>query len=250
MATRSELRNKVIIDLIAAPIAVIPAAIGLSMMILGWAFGGGGLLGFGGFMSLLAGVGIGLTRFFLFKDKIINKAFQALDILQEEEKTKELDDLDAKLTRDRDPRTQSALRDMRALYHSFHQQVRDSTIKADEISIEGVELLFNECVSHLGETLILNTTIRNMTSEAARTPIQEAREGLIISVQEMINRLSRIMDGLRQLSVQANTDEMERVQRELEQGLEVSKQVDDALRGAGKKDYSWLKSKMADQTQD
>lgn len=249
MATRSELRNKVIIDLIAAPIAVIPSAIGLSMIILGWAFGTGGL-GFGGLMSLVVGVCIGATRFLLKKDEIIDKAFQALDALQEEEKNKELDDLDTKLTRDRDPRTQSALRDMRALYRSFHEQVRSSIIKADEQTTEGIEVLFNECVSHLGETLVLNDTARNMTSDVAKKPILEAREGLIQSVQDTINRLSSIMDGLRQLSVQTNTEEMERVQRELEQGLEVSRQVDNALRSAGKNDYSWLKSRMTAQTQE
>tara|TARA_Y100000034_G_scaffold103692_1_gene129538 strand:- start:13322 stop:14065 length:744 start_codon:yes stop_codon:yes gene_type:complete len=238
------LRNKVIIDLFAAPAAVIPAAIGVSMMILGWALGGGGFLGFAGFIALMAGLGVGATRFFLFKDKIINAAYAALDTLQEQEKTAELDDLDQKLRRDKDPRTQAALRDMRALYAAFHQQVRDSTIKADHKTTEGVEVLFQECVSHLGETLTLNGTIRSMTSDVARRPIQEAREGLIAAVQDTINRLSSIMDGLRQLAVQANTDEMQRVQSELEAGLEVSKQVDNALRGAGKSDYSWLKNRM------
>jgi hypothetical protein len=220
------------------------------MMILGWAFGGGGILGFGGFMALLAGVGIGATRFFLFKDKIIEKAFNALDTLQEKEKNQELDSLDTKLTKDRDPRTQAALRDMRALYKSFHEQVRSTTIKADTVTTEGVEVLFDECVSHLGETLILNNTIRSMTSEAAKQPIIDAREGLIVEVQKTIDRLSTIMDGLRQIAVSANTKEMERVRTELEQGLEVSKQVDDALRGAGKADYSWLKDRMATQNQE
>ena len=168
---QSDLRNKVLIDLFAAPAAVIPAAIGASMMILGWAFDGGAILGFGGFMALLAGIGVGATRFFLFKDEIIDKAFNALDTLQEEEKNRELDILDTKLTRDRDPRTQAALRDMRALYSSFHEQVRGSTIKADGITIDGVETLFNECVSHLGETLILNNTDRSMSSEAANNQL-------------------------------------------------------------------------------
>jgi hypothetical protein len=252
MATRKELRNKVLIDLFAAPAAVIPAAIGASMMILGWAFGGGGILGFGGFMALLAGIGIGVTRFVLFKDKITNKAFAALDTLEEKEKNEELDSLDIKLTKDRDPRTQSALRDMRALYKSFHEQIRGETLKADGTTIDGVETLFNECVSHLGETLILSSTIRSMNSEAAKQPIIDAREGLIVEVQKTIDRLSSIMDGLRQLAVSANTKELERVRSELEQGLEVSKRVDDALRGAGKgnKDYSWLKDRMATQNQE
>jgi hypothetical protein len=246
VATRIELRNKVLIDLFAAPAAVIPAAIGATMMILGWAFGGGGILGFGGFLALLSGIGIGATRLFLYRDEITEKAFQALDTLQEEEKNKKLDTLDTKLTKDRDPRTQAALRDMRALYKSFHEQVRSATIKADAVTVDGVETLFDECVSHLGETLILNNTIRSMSSDTAKQPIIDARLGLIVEVQKTIDRLSTIMDGLRQLGVSANTQELERVRTELEQGLEVSRQVDNALNGAGKSDYSWLKNRMQD----
>ena len=47
MVTRSELRNKILLDLLAAPIAVIPVAIGLSSVIMGWAASMASLTGFG-----------------------------------------------------------------------------------------------------------------------------------------------------------------------------------------------------------
>lgn len=244
MIKEGDLRKKVLIDLFAAPIAVIPAAIGVSMMVLGWAFGAG-FISFAGFPILLSGVGVGATRFFLFKGKIIDEAFKALDKLQEKEKNKELDALDRKLTKDRDSRTQGALRDMRVLYRHFHEQLQDKSIKADYKVIENVEFLFDRCIAHLSETLVLNKNISRMSSKEAKSTLREAREQLVVEVQDTVNRLSTIMDGLRQLTIKPNTEELERVTAELEQGLEINRRIDEEISNAGRNDYSWLREKLS-----
>jgi len=244
MSKKLSLKSQVIIDLFASPVAVIPIAVGLTATLFSWAFGGQSTLGFYGILTALAGVGAGATRFFLFKDEIIEKAFNTLDTLKEKEKQKELDDLDSRLIKDKDSRTQSALREIRALYILFHEQLRLKVLEADEQTQEGIEKLFSECVSYLEQTLVFQKTIKALKDKKARKPIVEAREKLIIEVQEAVGRLASIIDGLRKNSVEVDTSEIKRISEELEQSLEISKKVNEQLGKIERQDYSWLKNRI------
>ena len=69
------IQKKVLFDLLVQPSTAIPIALGLSLLIIAWAFGGLAV-GFLGFVAILLGLGVGVSKLVFELDDLVKKVYQ------------------------------------------------------------------------------------------------------------------------------------------------------------------------------
>lgn len=233
---RSGLRKKVLLDLLTSPWTLVPAAVGLSSFIVGWALSQGlalfPLLGFGG---LLAGVGSFFTQWILRGDDVTRKAYKELEQEAVAEREAELDDLDRRLQRDKDPRTEQTLRELRDVYSGFKGDRTWSEQLDAKAAFEiasRVERLFRECVHSLGRSYELWETAEKMRTEGFREKVLNEREQLLDEISQSLSQLAGTIDNVRALALKkGETEKLNRIRHELDESLEVAKRVEERMRG-------------------
>ena len=129
-----EVKRKVYLDLFASPYSLLPFAGGLTSLMAGWAVGGEQTLMIAGVAGVLAGIGVTASRLIWGIEGLTEKAYEYQVDKQQKDQEQRLDELDDKLTKDRDPRTQTCLRELRLLYGNLKEA-------ADKGKISGASYL-------------------------------------------------------------------------------------------------------------
>lgn len=221
--------------LLSAPLTLIPFAFGVTALAATWAldmspppavFAGiaGFLLAGGNFLSQL------ITRGEEYARDEVQRMRQEAHAAQE----RQLDDLYRLLRADKDPRTESALLDLRGMEKAFHEL---SAVKVGASSrgslaiVAGVEQLVDRCVESLEESLRLWHMAQELQTPAARKPILKQREQIIGEVIRSIEQLGKILAAMQELGASSETTaELARVREELDQSLAVARTVDERMK--------------------
>jgi hypothetical protein len=230
------LRNKVVLDLCVTPATLVTATIGGTCLMLSAMLGS--TTGFFGFIMLAVSVGIIATRFVFCLDDVYKKALEQIVAQKYEQRNMELDQLDKKLLLDRDPRDQTALRNLRSLYDGFTDDVRKGKISAAvPVSMhDQIEKIFNTCVSQLQRQHEI-WSASNKVSSDLKTSLYAQREKILDDVESSVNLLATVIDEVRTLGLKVNREELSDLQTRLKAQLAAAKEID-SITSESEDDYS------------
>lgn len=229
------IRRRVLLRLLGSPWVTGPFVVGMTALTAVWALGlrtGVGV--FAGLAGLLAAGGMFLTQLVLRGDKVARQVTE--DVIQAEGEARQrvLDNLDRQLTdEDKDPRPETALRDLRALRRAFEEAeaAAGPVMLATMVEVRAsVDQLVEQCVRSLGQTATLWQTARQLNSAAARQPLLDQRERVLQDVQATVRQLSSTLVGLQTLGTgEASPRELARLREELDRSLEVARTVEERV---------------------
>ncbi len=231
----SRFRKKVLLDLVTHALVLVPGVFGLSCLVLSWALARGvGMLSFLGVAGLLASVGALASRWILKSDDIIKKTFEDLQAEALREQDKALDELDRKLRKDRDSRTQASLRELREIYEEFkHQGAWASNLGAKQAFdlANKVEELFRGSIRALERSLELWEASRRMRTKESKQRVLRRRDEIVEDVQESVHQLAHTIDGVQTLALggQRTSEDLSRVRAELDESLAVARRVEERM---------------------
>ena len=228
------IQKKVLFELLVQPSTAIPIALGLSLLIFGWAFGGLAL-GFLGFVAILIGVGVGVSKLVLELDDLVKKVHQKNQEKIHQEEEDKLNDLHRVLANDGDDRTQQSLE----LVRQYHKMLKDAS-SSDKITSEGflvidqIEGMFKEIVKNLEYSYELYRIGESLPPGVSREENAKLRKKV---VKEVVDSIEIIMDSINKIHEHKTDDKMNNLtemKKELERSIKMSSQVHDELRGIGK----------------
>lgn len=235
MFDASRFRRKYVQRLIASPMTLLPFLTGITGLTALWTFDiHSGPAAFAGIAAILGSIGIFLTRLLTGQETVGREVMESIRNEALRERERALDDLDARLSADGDPRTEICLRDLRALTRAFdaNSDWKKSLNGSSVMEVlSGVETLFDQCVASLEKSLELWYTLQQMKTEQARAPISTRRENIIRDVTQSIQDLGRLLADIQVMDITQSGDQTElgRIRAELNQSLEVAKTVKDRM---------------------
>jgi len=233
-----DVRKKVLLDLFAAPSTLLPLVGGLSLLVGGWALEAGAAVGFLGVVGVLAGLGMAATRLIFGLEDITNRAYEYLHDEEWKKQEKVLDKLDHRLLRDRDPRTQTALRQVRHLYTTLVDDVKTGKITRNTHEVlQKVEGLFRACVAQLERSYKLWSTARKISGEARQRILQQ-REHVVQEVVGSVEHLDRTIEQLRGLTAKTDQQDLGRLRSELDEAIEVARRTEQRLASWDRRHYA------------
>ncbi len=226
-----DVRKKVLLDLFASPSSLIPIVGGLSALILSWALEGGvatTCLGLG-MAGVLAGLGIFATRLILGLEDITSRAYEYLHTEKSKKQEEALDQLERKLRKDHDPRTQEGLRELRELYRTFVGDVKAGRItRATHEILEIVEDLFRTSVERLERSYELWESAREMSGPSKEKTLQQ-REEVVEDVILTIRHLDKTVAQCRNLATEKKRDTLGRLREELDEAIQVARRTEERM---------------------
>jgi hypothetical protein len=230
---RGRLNKKIWLCLLASPITLLPFVGGVTGLLATWVFGLGVKAAFISFTPILVGLGILTTRVITGADKVTSQAIQELERENAEARQKFLQELQAELEEDDDPRTTDLLVTLIDICKSFSEgntiASRINPTSAFEIA-SGVERLHDECISLLQRSLLLYQTARKIRDRSAKKTLLDDREKIIKEVQQSIRQLSKLLASIYTLDLRDDsTSEVSRIRLELEQNLNIARRVEETM---------------------
>lgn len=221
-----EVKRKVYLDLFASPLNLIPLAGGLTSLMAGWAIGNDPKLLMVGLAGVLASFGITASRLIWGIEAITERAYEYEVDKQQRDQERRLDELDEKLTRDRDPRTQTCLRELRLLYGNLKQAAAQGKISKSSYEIlEGVGKVVNECVKQLEHSHALWETAHHMQGPA-RSTMLEQRDDLIQDIVKTVTDVGKMVESYFVSTNQISRDQLDQVRRELNESIEAARRAE------------------------
>ncbi len=237
MLDRKRLQRRVLLDLLTSPWTLAPITLGITLLAGALAFSRKpGMLLLAGLASVLAAAGTMLTRWLFGTETLTRKAMAELQQETLEAHEQRMDELDRRLAADQDPRTEAALRDLRAFERAFRDESTwgarlDAASRFDIVA--GLEDLFDGSVKSLETADQLWETASGLQTTQARRAILDRREELIGDVQASIEQLGRMLVGIQRFdeaSGKDTTSALARIRTELDENLAVAEKVHEKMR--------------------
>ncbi|HIJ40588.1 MAG TPA: hypothetical protein HPP90_05860 [Deltaproteobacteria bacterium] len=227
----AKFKKKYFLKLLSSPLTLFPFLAGVTDLAVLWAFSIPSGIGiFAGIACVLGAAGYFLTNLFTGNRSLAENVLESLQREAMAEREKALDELDARLSADGDPRTEACLRDLRTMAKAFEEGKSWSGVLNSPATIDilsGVDQLFKQCVFSLENTLDLSYTASRMTTVAARDPILARREGIIEEVAESIHKLGNVLASIQLMGLDeaSRESDLAGIRKELDQNLEVAGKV-------------------------
>lgn len=230
-----DLKRRVLLGILSSPLTVLPFLTGMTVMAGVW------MINVRPDLGLLAGLAGALGTAGMFVTQLVFRgeqyAQQVLKETQEEARIaqeRHLDDLERRLTADKDPRTETALKDLRSLVKAFDDPedlgVSKEAVVLFEIQINAMHM-FEQAVRSLEQSLVLWHTANGLATPAAREPILAKREHILREIFQSIHHLGKVLAGLQDIrAAGGSTPDLARIRDELDQNLDVARQVDVRLK--------------------
>jgi len=222
------LRKRILLDLFASPMTVIPTTVGTSLLLMSGIIGGD--TAFYGILGLLVGAGSLLTNFVFNLDHISQKASNQW--LQEAQETKEqeLNALDTKLAQTADPKDEQVLRNLRAVYQKFCSDLKSrESYSIPEDMLSTIDKLFKSCILKIEQSLELWTMSQTVTGKI-RTRIISNRGKLLAEVEQSILDLSETIGEVWDLHRHADNTDLNRLRERMKTQLQVAKSTEERMR--------------------
>lgn len=226
----SPINKQIIVDACVSPASLLPAVGGSTLLVGAWALGLGPLIAFIGLISIVAGVGIGITNMLTNYPEYAKRHYQKMKVEARQKRDDELDFLDERLLKDRDPKDQQALRALRAFYDEFLDELDAEKLSKNvsERTIERLHEMFDACVSSLKYAADL--------WDVLSTTRGKEREALIVDREQVINDVVSRVDvfgakiaEIRTLGLKANKGDLDAIQEDLTRNLRVAKKVEERM---------------------
>lgn len=223
-----DLRKKIILDLCVTPGTTIPMALGASLLLLSVVFGG--TLAFIGFLCCLAGFGALVTNFIFRLGPVSQQAAKEWQKQQQKKRDRELDDLDTKLTRTRETKDETALRNLRALYTSFCKDYETGKLARSipPQMLQVIDEIFESCVHQLSRTVELYEQAKQVQGNL-KTELKKDRSDLLKEVEKLVESLAHAINDVRALKVQATKSELQNLQRKLASQRSVARATEERV---------------------
>lgn len=229
----SEIRKKVLVDLFASPISLVPIVGGLTALMASWVFGSI-TAAFFALCTTIVGGAIFATRLIYGLESITKAAFEALQKQRETERNQILDALDESLRKDKDPRPEQCLRELRVL-HNMLRTESDSTACGGDI-LETFEQMFDVCLKKIKKTDDLWRSSRNL-HQTSKQKFLDEREEIVKELIETTEHLSGVVRKAKDISEIKTDTELSQMSKELEQNLTVARRTQERLSNLGRSDY-------------
>ena len=236
---KKRFRKKYFLALFASPLTLFPIAGGVTLFCILGALGKISLACLTLILGLFSGFGTFFTRAFVGSEKIARRVQEEIEREDHEVREIALDKLEKQLTRDKDHRTEAALRDLRALADTFKREYgwKDS-VKAHSTTevLSLVDRIFKQCVKSLKATLKIYQTIRTVESDAVRTSLSSRRNAIVQKVQENVKKLVETLEQIQELSVSDDQEgRLSKLGEELTRQLEIAKRIDERTKSLDQK---------------
>ena len=221
-----EVKRKVYLDLFASPLTLIPLAVGLTSLMASWATGGNLTLTLAGIVGVLGSVGITISRMILGLEGITDRAVNYRLEKQQKEREAALDQLFQKLQKDRDPRTETCLQQLRLLYGSLQTAAEKGNITTSAYEIlDGVGNIFNQCVKQLEHSHALWETAQRMHGPASDSLLGQ-RDDVVREVCQTVEEVSKKVDGYLLTETRRNQSDLAKLRRELDESIEAARRAE------------------------
>lgn len=232
-----DLRKRILLDTLVTPGTIIPGTLGLSLLLLSEMLGG--MAAFVGFCCVLGSIGACLTNLVFNMDKISKRALKEWQEAQAKQRDSKLDELDSKLVRDRDPRDQTALRNLRTIYRSFVEDLQAGKLAASVSSamMAQIDEIFNACVQQLERQYEIWETAMKVSGDL-RDKLLRQRDEIIAEVEKSVANLSDVVNEVRALKINTKKGELEQLQQRLNTQLEAAKATEQFVAGLDSNDLS------------
>jgi len=231
MGRRESVRRKVLLDLLSDPLTLLPAAGGLTCLLVSWGFGlGGPMLLLLGSLGLLGGVGTYFTRLLLNSEELTRKAMEELEQESAQEKQAALDRLEKRLEQDEDPRTDQLLRKLRSVRETLegNEMALDAQSRV-EIQVK-VRILFQGCLEALNRSLEYVEKARATHSDELKQAILSQREKDLEEVASSVATLERVAKAqVSKATTKQSTTDLAALRAELDHSLDVARKVDERM---------------------
>lgn len=228
-----DLKTKIALDVLVTPWTIVPGTVGFSLLMLSMILGGS--IGFIGFCFCLVGLGA-LTWNFVFNfDHIKKKAAQDWVDKIKKNKDESLNALDRKLVKNKDPRDQTALRDLRVMYGEFQKDIESGKINKGITSdmLYQVDQIFETCVHELEQSFNIWRMMNNKISDNLRIQLQSQREEIIEAVQESVGNMAFVINEIRSVRHQSDANELRNLGQKLTSRLETVKKIEERISKLG-----------------
>lgn len=210
--------RRVLSKLLFHPTTLLPFVGGLSVAIIGFGLSSIPLIFFGVSSCLLGGAATTTRAIFNLND-IVTSVYRDIDKEEEDKREQLLDELDGKLCRDRDPRPETCLRQLR----SFNELIKNNPSFHLQISGE-FERLFNICVKKIDETHRIWLDYR-VARGKNKEFLKLQREKIVVEIEATTSQLSTMMEQFQSIGDAKNEVELTQARQEFEQSLEIAKKV-------------------------
>lgn len=224
----NDLKKQIILDLFITPWTVVPFVLGGTLLMLSGILGGSSA--FYGFVGITLSFGALLTNWVFNLNQISKNAVDRMHRQEKQKREAELDLLDKKLVRTKGSRDQIALRNLRTLYNSFCEDLRQGKI-ANNVPpnmIQLIEDIFAECVRNLSRSYDIWRTSKKLEGDL-KNDLENQQEHLIEDVEESVKALAETISEVRALNLKTSSNDMQKLRDKLVSQLQVAKATEESI---------------------
>ena len=219
-----EIRKRILLDLLVTPTTCCTAVGGMTLIALSAFFGS--FVGFLGVCGVGTSVGLMITNYLCRFETVANNVLQKIKEEEINKKKELLNKLDRKLVRDKDPRDQEALRELRKIYYDFFDDLEKGqllSVVPDEMKNQ-INDIFDAIVAQLEKQYKIWDNA-NKVSGKTKKKLLKQREEMIEEIQVGVENLSHVIEEIRTMDIDMDRKELKNLQSKLDSQLNVAKTV-------------------------
>jgi valyl-tRNA synthetase len=206
----SNIRQRVLLDIFAAPTTFFPVVGGITLFLLAWMFDWGGSFMFLGFAGILFGIGLLVSKIVFQIESLTEKAYNIIIEEEKQSRERELDRIEETLSRNQN--AVSVLRRLRDAYRIYQEQHESASLLSLTGVSEKVENLFQVSVKEL-------ETLHSLYYDKKGIIYSNYQQGLA-EVRKSAECLEKLVEESHILSTQAESQNISQVREELQQSVE------------------------------
>ena len=229
-------RKRILLDLFASPVSVIPIIGGATVIIGSWALGLSSFVGFVGFSSVLAGFGLMASRLVFGLDKIAQNAKNMLthDVAAQEERR--MRELASRLGRvaSAEYYPVNILTNLRKLYANFKKSVDEGKLSGSSkaIMVEKIDELYAACIQKLETVCDISESGHGLPSAAEKKCRSEYNK-ILQDVNITFEMMGTTIQDCYISRYNAGSEDLSAKREEMVRLMNVAKKTDEEMKNFG-----------------
>lgn len=238
VSTKEQIYRNAILDLLTAPLTLVPTLGGSSLLMFCWAVKTYGVLAFSGVLGVLFGIGIFFSRLIFSWKNIIENAIHKIEFQKTFERENKLNTLQSNLMKTRSTVDDDCLQTLRSLYHNFTSEVKKGNQDITPEIIQQFEAVYQECIDSLQSSFELWQFTRNLPKGAKKIHLDK-RDILLEEVEKSVEFLTNMFSEIRTGHVNVKTNKLSSLREELQVQLDTAKATKERMAALeGNRDFS------------